>query len=497
MIRIAPIFSDRMVLQKGKNISVFGTGTDGERVSVSFRGFTAETAVKNGRWLAVLPAQPEYADGSEMTVTSDGFTRTFTDIAIGEVWLAGGQSNMEYELQNCITGRQHLENDKPNVRFYYTPKINSLEPDYDEVMTNTGWSRFEGDSPKAWSAVGYIFAKELSEKLGCTVGVIGCNWGGTKASFWMSEESLISDKDMRFDYDKMLEACEGKTDEELTRIYREYEAYNNAWNKRKEDYYINTPDASWDECLKLCGECQYPGPPVPLNPMCPTALYRSMIKAVCPYTLAGFTYYQGESDDDNPQNYYKLLRGLIDLWRADWGDSGLPFLTVQLPMHRYSGDTDRKNWCLIREAQEKAYRTVRNTGLAVAIDCGEFNEIHPHDKEQVAHRLCLQALYTTYGDKNEEYNAPLFDSMLPKNGGIEIKVKTSAPLEQRTGSTGFELAGDDGNFVPADITIDGDTIFVFSPEIPEPVSVRYLWTNYSADIPIYNKAGLPLAPFRR
>lgn len=497
MIKIAPIFSDRMVLQKGRNINVFGTGDDGERVSVSFRGFTAETTVKNGSWTAVLPAQQDYAEGLEMTVAGGDVSRTFTDIAIGEVWLAGGQSNMEYELRNCTTGKQHLENDKPNVRYYYTPKINSLEPDYEKVMTDTGWSRFEGDSPKAWSAVGYIFAKELSEKLGCTVGIIGCNWGGTKASYWMNEESLISDTDLRFDYDKMLAACEGKTDEELTRIYREYEEYHNAWNERSAKYYSNAADPSWNECIKECGECKYPGPPVPLNPMCPTALYRSMIQRVCPYTLAGFMYYQGESDDDNPQNYYKLLRGLIDLWRTDWGDSELPFLIVQLPMHLYKGDEDRKNWCVIREAQEKAYRTIRNTGLAVAIDCGEFNEIHPHDKEQVAHRLCLQALYTAYGDKNEEYNAPLFGSMFPKNGSIEIKVKTPTPLEQRTAISGFELAGADGVFRPADCVIDGDTVTVTSPDVSAPVSVRYLWTNYSADIPLYNTSGLPLAPFRR
>ena len=496
MFRIAPVFSDRMVLQKGKNISVFGTGEDGARVTVEFRGSTADTVVNGGKWLAVLPAQPDYAGGLEMTVTSGEYTRKFTDIALGEVWLAGGQSNMEYELRNCTTGAQHLENDNPDVRFYYTPKINSLEPDYDAVMTNTGWSRFEGESPKYWSAVGYIFAKELSERLGCTVGVIGCNWGGTKASHWMSEESLKSDSDMRFDYDKYLAACEGRTEEELTAIYREYEAYDKAWNKRKEDYYINTPDASWDECLKLCGECRYPGPPVPLNPMCPTALYRSMIKAVCPYTLAGFAYYQGESDDDNPWAYYKLLRGLIDLWRTDWGDSGLPFLIVQLPMHLYSGDTDRKNWCLIREAQDKVYRTVRNTGLAVIIDCGEFNEIHPHDKEQVGHRLCLQELYNVYGDKNESYNAPMFDSALPENGGITVKVRTSTPLVKRTGATGFEIAGADGKFLPAECRLNGDRISVYSPEVAAPLHVRYLWTNYSADIPIYNEAGLPLAPFR-
>ncbi|MBQ3841431.1 MAG: sialate O-acetylesterase [Ruminiclostridium sp.] len=495
MIRISPMFSDGMVLQRGKNISVFGTADDGCRVTVTLGGDTAVATARDGRWTAVLPAR-KAENGLDMTVTADGFSRTFTDIAVGEVWLAGGQSNMEYELQNCTTGKEHLENDTGvNVRFYYTQKINSLEPDYEEKITNNGWQKFDSETAKCWSAVGYIFAKKLSEKLGCTVGVIGCNWGGTKACHWMSAESLEKDTDMRFDYDKYLAAIEGKSDEELTKEYREYEEYHNAWNLRSADYYNNTPDATWDGCIKACGECRYPGPPVPLNPFCPTALYRSMIKVVCPYTISGFLYYQGESDDDNPQNYYKLLRGLIDLWRTDWGDPSLPFLIVQLPMHLYKGDTDRKNWCLIREAQDKVYRTVKNTGLAVAIDCGEFNEIHPHDKEVVAQRLYEQALPLVYGG---EPNPPLlYTSAIRKNNAIEITTNTRGTLEVRGEKSGFEIAGADGVFKPADFEITGSRISVFSPDVPEPEYVRYLWTNYTDIIPIYAKdSGVPLAPFR-
>ena len=273
MVNTAPIFSDHMVLQKGRNISVFGTGSDGERVTVKLGEDTAEAAVRGGEWLAVLTAREEYAEGLEMTVSGGSFSRTFTDISIGEVWLAGGQSNMEYELQNCTTGAEHLAHDRPDVRFYYTPKIVKGEPDYEEKMRNSGWSRFEGDSPKSWSAVGYIFAKELSERLGCTVGIIGCNWGGTKASHWMSAESLSKDADMRHDYDKYMANIAGKTDEQLTAEWREYEAYNAAWDKRREAYYANTPDPTWDGCLKECGECRYPGPLVPLNPMRPMSLY--------------------------------------------------------------------------------------------------------------------------------------------------------------------------------------------------------------------------------
>ena len=497
MIKISPMFSSSMVLQRFKAISVFGTGdTDGEKVTVTLGDNTAFSRVHDGKWQVKLPALPA-AEGLEMTVTAEGFSRTFTDVAVGEVWLAGGQSNMEYELQNCTTGKEHLENDAGvKVRFYYTQKIVRGEADYEKTVTNNGWQLFDSEKAKCWSAVGYIFGKKLSEKLGCTVGIIGCNWGGTKASHWMSDESLEKDKDMRFDYDKYLAAMEGKTEEEMTREYREYQEYNDAWYKRNVEYYANTPDPSWDECLKVCGECKYPGPPLPLNPFSPTALYKSMIKVVCPYTLAGFMYYQGESDDDNPQNYYKLLRGLIDLWRTDWGDNELPFLIVQLPMHRYSGDEDRKNWCIIREAQEKVYRTVKNTGLAVAIDCGEFNEIHPHDKEPVGDRLFRQAMKVVYHEPSPGSDAPLFAGMIREGGSIKVFTTGQSALEIRGEKSGFEIAGADEVYRPADFEVGGNVITVSSPDVPEPEHVRYLWTNYTDKIPIYSSEGLPLAPFR-
>ena len=494
MIKVSPMFSDHMVLQRRKNISVFGTGSDGAIVKVALGGDTAHARVIDGKWNAILPAR-EAAEGLTLTVTSDSFERTFTDVAVGEVWLAGGQSNMEYELQNCTTGQAHLAEDAGvNVRFYYVQKIVNKEPNYEEVITNNCWKTFDSESAKNWSAVGYLFAKRLSEKLGCIVGVIGCNWGGTKACQWMSRESLETDTDLRFDYDKALAAMKGKTEEQMTQEYREYENYSIEWNKRSAEYYSTASDPTWDECQKVCGVCRYPGPPLPLNPFSPTTLYNSMIKVVCPYTLAGFLYYQGESDDDNPQNYYKLLRGLIDVWRTDWGDNDLPFLIVQLPMHLYKGDLDRKNWCVIREAQEKVYRTVRNTGLAVAIDCGEFNEIHPHDKEAVAERLYQRALAFFGIDGRPPL---LVKSVLPQDGSVVVETDSVSELEIRGSKTGFELAGADGEYRPADFSVSGTKITVSSPEVPEPLHVRYLWTNYSADIPVYNKDGEPLAPFRR
>ena len=493
--KVAAVFSDRMVLQRNKCINVFGEGDDGAAVTVEFEGNIVKTQVKNGRWNAVLP--PHIAgEGYEMTVRCGDEFKKFTDIAVGEVWLAGGQSNMEYELRNCTTGAQHLENDKGvNVRFYYTQKNPYIDEKFLEDEAKMGWAKFEGESPKCWSAVGYIFAKELSEKLGCVVGVIGCNWGGTKACNWMSRESLSADTDMRYDLDLYDKAIEGKTTEELDRIYKEYEDYHTAWEKKSAEYYTTVENPTWGGCLEYCGENKYPGPLAPRNPFHATGLYDSMVKRVCPYTINGFIYYQGESDDDRPQYYYKMLRGLITLWREDWGDDELPFLIVQLPMHRYSGDSDRKHWCLIREAQEKAFRTIKNTGLAVILDCGEFNEIHPKDKEQVGHRLALQSMNLVYGDKETKAFAPLYKFHIVKDNGIEVHFDYAEGFSLTGEKCGFEIAGSDGVYKPADFEIRGKKIFVFSPDVSEPLNVRYQWTNYG-EVTLYGDSGLPIAPFR-
>lgn len=492
--KIASVFSDRMVLQRNKNINIFGTGKNGETVEIEFDGSTAKAVVKDGKWLAVLPPHEE-AENLTMTIRCAGEEKHFSDIAVGEVWFAGGQSNMEFELQNCTTGKQHLENDKPRVRYYYTQKNAFIDEKFLEDEARTAWTKFEGDSPRYWSAVGYIFAKELSEKLGCVVGVIGCNWGGTKACHWMSRESLVADSDMRYDLDVYDAFCKDKSPEELEEIYQEYVDYQSEFDRKMGIYYSTTENPTWDGCIAQCGESRYPGPPCPRNPFHATGLYESMVKRIAPYTIAGFMYYQGESDDDRPQHYYKMLRGLITLWREDWGDNELPFLIVQLPMHRYMGDEDKKNWCLIREAQEKVYRTIKNTGLAVILDCGEFNEIHPKDKEQVGHRLYLQAMKHVYGETEISAFPPLYRSHIVKNGKIEISFDYCEGFEIKGERVGFEIAAVDGEYKNADFILDGDKILVFNNEITEPVNVRYQWTNYG-DVALFGKNGLPVAPFR-
>ncbi len=495
--KAASVFSDNMVLQRDKNINVFGYGTDGDTVAVNFCGNTETTVIKDGKWLCILPPHSA-GEGYEMTVSCKEYSRTFRNVAVGEVWLAGGQSNMELELQNCAGGADYLKNDKnPNVRFYYTQKYMISEPDFFEKEECMGWNLFDENSAKAWSAVGYFFAKDLAERLGVIVGVIGCNWGGTSASHWMSRKAIIQDEDTRIYIDEYDKAVEGKTEQQLFEEYEEYVKYDREWNERSAKYYSETENPSWGECLEVCGECRYPGPLCPRNPFHPTGLYESMLMRVCPYTIKGFIYYQGESDDHRPKTYYKLFNNLIKNWREEWKDDELAFLTVQLPMHRYKDDSDRKSWCYIREAQMRTYKTVKNTGIAVIIDCGEFNEIHPKNKVPVGNRLCLQAMYNIYGDKSVSAFGPIYKSSIADGNKINIAFDyADNGFEIKGDLSGFEIAGDDKAFVTANAEINADnTISVFAEGIEKPMYVRYLWTNYG-EVTLFGKNKLPVAPFR-
>lgn len=507
----ARIFSDNMVLQYLKPVNVFGTGVDGTRLTVSITGEEAcsvTVTVKDGRWLAVLQPQPAQ-ESVELTVSDGTDSVKFTNVAVGAVWLAGGQSNMEYELRNCTTGDESLANDEPDVRFYYTQKCSIADESFFDDERRTGWNLFsDKESAKTWSAVGYYFAKELSQELGVTVGIIGCNWGGTSASAWMDRSYADGETSVYFEeYDA---AVSGKTLEELKKDYRDYQEYHRRWEEKSAEYYSTTPNPHWDGCLEYCGPNKYPGPHSPLNPISPAVLYDSMVKRVAPFTMTGVIWYQGESDDHRPEMYYTLLNQMIKNWRDLWNDD-LFFVIGQLPMHRWSNDEDRKHWCLIREAQARVAKTDRCAALAVLTDCGEFNEIHPRNKVLPAHRFFLAAMNGYYdadftaADGKSTYNPEVFDIQW-NSDSVDVFVSTGLNLEIKGGEIhGFEIMGADGEFVPARAVLssreswnaaEGSEI-IHVTGANEPTAVRYLWTNYTDDITLFDEEnGVPLPPFR-
>lgn len=524
--KVASVFSSNMVLQRNKPIAVFGEGEDGKTVKAVFsfvedgkqKEVTGETVISCGKWILFLPATKENT-GCSMVVTDGENSKEFTNIAVGEVWLCGGQSNMEYELQNMTGGREHLENDNPDVRFYYTQKNGYMDETFFRNEAMMVWKEFDSESAKCWSAVGYLFGKQLSEALGVTVGLIGCNWGGTSASAWMSEEYLASDPDTNTyltDYNKQIS---GKSEEEQIKEYDEYIVYEAEWNRKYNECYSKNPGISWDEAVKILGPSNWPGPMGCKNPFRPSGLYKTMVNRVTPYSMRGWIYYQGESDDHKPAYYDKLLGLLIKQWRDDWNDETMPFLFVQLPGHQYLADPDYKHWGVVREAQAKVVEAVDNTGMAVIIDAGEFNEIHPKNKVPVADRLYRQAMCKVYGKMSaDEAESPIFDSCEVDGNKVTVSFKYAGEgLEVRETPksllvddeeaksvrapkgeiNGFEVAGEDKVYYPAYAVVDGSKVIVSSDEVSNPVAVRYLWTNYPKNgVNLYSKNGIPVAPFR-
>ena len=517
--KCAAIFSDHMVLQRDKNVKVFGEGMDGDRIRVTLQGpdgcREADAPVTGGRFevlLMALPAGGPYV----MSVTNGVDKKVFQDIMIGEVWLAGGQSNMEYELQNAEHGQEALQDDKdPNVRFYYTPKNAYMDERFYEEEEKSGWSRFGDPYTGAWSAVGYFFARKLAKDLGVTVGVIGCNWGGTSGSAWMDLESLCEDTELRSYVSEYQEAIRGKSIEQQIAEYDAYEEYHAAWGKKAEECAKIDPMMPWDEILERCGECQWPGPMGCKNPFRPAGLYECMLMRICPYTVKGVIWYQGESDDHKPRMYEKLFTKMIRSWRKYWNDPELPFMLVQLPMHRYQQDPDFKNWPLIREAQMNVFRMVKNVGMAVITEYSQFHEIHPKQKLPVGERLELQAMHHVYHVlSKEEVNGPMYRdyricSEMPKyyvaytddsGPGVELLfdyAQDGFEIRDEMGiARGFEIAGEDRQFVHAQCQVQEERMYIYNKTVTKPCYVRYAWTNYMEVNVFGKKTGIPLAPFR-
>lgn len=496
---LAAVFTDHMVLQRNKNINIWGCAYTATDVTVELCGKSVTTRAESGKWKVVLP--PMEAGGPyELKVTDNrGGELILRDVMIGEVWLAGGQSNMELELQNALNGKEVLKNIKDvNVRFYYTQKIAYIDDYFHFAERNSCWSIAAPDTAANYSAVGYYFARRLAAELGVTVGVIGCNWGGTSASAWMSRKMLEQDSDTKSYVDEYDKAMEDKTMEGYLAELAEYEEWYNEWQPKINEYYANTENPTWEGAQEYAGPSRWPEPLGPKSQFRPGGLYETMISRICPYTLAGFAYYQGESDDHKPDTYYKLFKALIEQWRTDWEDDSLPFMFVQLPMFMNEGDEDFKHWCKIREAQMRVHQTTANTGIAVILDKGEFNNIHPIDKEPVGERLALQALYHVYGkiSADEAYGA-IYKSHEYTDGGIMLTFEHAGDGFELKGekAVGFEVAGKDKKYHTADAWFKGDKIFVRSAEVAEPVYLRYNWTNYG-DVTVYSKNGIPLAPFR-
>ena len=285
-------------------------------------------------------------------------------------------------------------------------------------------------------------------------------------------------------------------DEEMIAAYDEYVTYHTAWEKRMQKCYQEDGNMPWDEIIRRCGENRYPGPMGIKSPYRPAGMYHTMLRQVTPYTIRGFFYYQGENDEIRPDTYGTLLTMLIARWRQDFRDETLPFLLVQLPMHTYADTPENGAWSKLREAQMRVYQTVKNTGIAVILDCGEYCNIHPVDKHPVGHRLALQARRLVYGETELQAFGPIYRSFAAEGDTLTVFFSHAEQGMVWHGEpVGFEIAGADGVYHPAKAVLDGNTVRLTADGVDAPVAARYNWVNYGP-VSLFGTNGIPAAPFR-
>jgi len=473
-IKLPALISNNMVLQQKSSVALWGWADVGEKVFIttSWNNKTIDvTANAEGKWITYVKTTSAGGPYSILFKASNEIK--VENILLGEVWLASGQSNMEFFVakpkSSSYTGVINYPEEikaanYPLIRQIDVANKNAAEPLQD---FKGDWKICSQQTVDTFSAVAYYFALQIHKATGFPVGIINSTWGGTAAESWTKKEVLEADNDL---------AVTVKRYDSLVQNYPAVlAAYNNSIANRKLDSLAKPK----------------PVAPVKPNPdKAPFRLYNAMIAPLIPYTLKGVIWYQGESNADRAYQYRKLFPAMIANWRSAFKNKNLPFYFVQISPHRSQNAE-------IRDAQLYTYRTVVNTGMAVTTDNGDSMDIHPRNKKLVGDRLSLWALHNEYGKKDIVYSGPLYKSM--KMDGNKIRIRfdfVDGGLISKNGDLKeFTIAGDDENFVPAKAVIEGNEIVVWSEGINKPKAVRFAWKSVPHPN-LYNNAGLPASPFR-
>ena len=478
-LRLHNLFTDHMVLQQNATVPVWGWGDDGDKVTVEFAGKKDTVTVKNGKWMAKLKnLKPGPAGILKVTAVHDGKNTLIQreDAVVGEVWIASGQSNMEWGMRSSFESANDIANSaNANIRLFTVPK---LKLDAPTNNVNGKWVECGPESVPGFSAVAYYFARDLQKALGVPVGVIHTSWGGSPAEVWIREDLMAADKDYKRD---ILDTFDASNQKALAAI-AQWEKEKAAAALEKQDFTKRKPGTSWK----------------------PAELYNGMIANIVPYAVQGAIWYQGESNAGRAWQYRRLFTDMIRNWRADWGYD-FTFLEVQLAPFDKSKKRSlaeitampvESDWAELREAQLLATKNLKKVGMAVITDVGDKDDIHPTKKQPVGARLALEARRIAYGEKIIA-NGPAYDGVKFKKGQAILSFKNvGGGLEARGGElTGFAIAGTDKKFVWATAKIEGGKVIVSSANVAEPAAVRFGWSDFPV-VNFFNKQGLPASPFR-
>ncbi len=438
-LKLAALFSDHMVLQCDKPVPIWGWAPAGEKITVEFAGQTQKTtADANGKWTVKLDALKASAEPRELKVGGI----IIRDVLVGEVWLGSGQSNMAMGVSRARDyNAEQVAANLPLIRMF---KENSAAANLPQSDASGQWVICSSETVGTFSATLYFFGRELYRELKVPMGLINSSVGGTPIESWVAEEAQ-----------------------------------------------------------KQLPKAKATGQKVPRKPTDPLdmakrkgsvgGLFNGKIAPLIPYAMRGAMWYQGEANSHPGKGllYQYQLPLLVNDWRMRWGEE-FPFAWVQLPNFTREGD----GWPLVREGMLKTLKLLR-TGMAITIDIGDPQNIHPQNKQDVGKRLALWALGDVYGRKVVSTSGPLPAGHEVRGSEIVLSFKhADAGLKAKEGALkGFVIAGEDKKWMPAQAVIEGDKIIVSSGDVKKPLAVRYAWSG-NPDCNLYNGAVLPASPFR-
>ena len=498
MLKPASLFTDGAVLCRRKEIRVFGEVSEGLTVTVRLLSREGSllgegSARADGtRFLVSLPPQEAQTD-CRLVLSTDGEQFEADDVAIGEVFLAGGQSNMELELRNADEGPEIIRQyNDPLLRFFNVPKQSVKGPAQQKAVEETRWHAVSPGTGGANSAVAYFFAAKLRERMPeIPVGIIGCYWGGTSITCWMDEATLRTDPEGTRYLEEYIALTAGKTMETWLAEEKQFQDTFGAWNLTVEKYKHEHPGAPWDDVVAACGLVPWNPPAGPGSPYRPAGLAETMVREILPVTLTAILFYQGEEDTTKTDHYDELLTLLIRTWRSWFMEDNLPFLFVQLPMWIDSGAADTFLWPKLRKAQAAVRDTVPGTGMICLLDQGEYGNIHPTAKRPVGERLADLAGVLLYG--GGEVSPRVLD-LTPQGDALILRLSAPVQLRGDTASL-LEIAEADGPWIPARAEVCGARLLLHADSVRQPTHARYAWTDYAAQVPFFGENGLPLEPF--
>ncbi|MFI1772420.1 sialate O-acetylesterase [Thalassobellus citreus] len=451
-IKLPALFSDNMMLQQEMEAPIWGWATKGETlfITTSWDSKTYEVKVdKHGAWKTKIKT-PAFGGPYTIQIKQASEVVTIKNVLIGEVWLCSGQSNMEMPLkgftgQPVRGGNEAIVHSRNNqIRFITVPRSTVLEPKND---FDGHWQEASPQTTGNFSATAWYFGSLLQEVLNVPVGMVEVSYGGSNVEAWMNEEMLK-------DFDNTLPIPRNETE------------LKGAPNRK------------------------------------PTTLFNGMLSPVIGYGIKGAIWYQGESNRDRPFEYKDLFKKMVSSWRDLWSQGEFPFYFAQIAPFDYSvyhpnDNLEKYNSAYLREAQLQASKEIPNSAMAVLMDVGEKHNIHPVDKEKGGQRLAYLALAKTYGMEGFESESPEFDAMEVKGSTVTVSFKNIPNGITTFGeeSIGFEIAGENKVFYPAQAVVRRKSVLLSSPRVEKPVAIRYLFKDFTK-AEIYSAGGLPMSSFR-